>query len=266
MKKLVIFGFLVLVGLWSKQLFSNSAYGQEFDAPKAFQDYQYIHTQYHLAHRDYLNARSAYFNYRTLTAKEEAKDKTLKMLQLRDEVVRTYLTALKIRLLEAEGISEFERNELVTLLDNEITWHLDHRENLTSAGSLEDLVDLSEDAADQWQTSLAIVYKSLTAILAGKEEVLRNDIDRQVVRVENKLSEVRLNGDKNTASLERWLLEAKNRLETSHRKQDEAKMIVNQLKAKDYNQARYLIQESNQYLKETNSYLKEIVREVKIAD
>jgi len=269
MIKIKILAILLLLITLTQVRLPLTAYGQDFDAEKAFKDYLYIHSQYHLAHRDYLNARSAYLNYHTLTAKEEAKQKTLKMLQLRDESLRTYLNVLKFRLIEAEGIQDFEKSKLTTLIDSETDWYVSHREELTSAGSLEDLVDLSDEGADQWKTTQAIAYKALTAILTGKQQILRQQINDKINQIEMKLAEIRVNDDKNTASLERWLLESKNRRDKSQQKQDHAEALTDPLikeGSKEFSEARILIQESNQYLKESNSYLKEIIREVKIAD
>jgi len=245
---------------------------QEFDFNRAYQDYLYTYGQYHTAHKDYLAARSAWLTYKTLTAKTEAMTETLKMLQLRDEAVRTYLTALRLKLAETTGISNYEQTVLYLKLDNEISWYLNHRDTLPSAGTLEDLVKSSSEAEKQYGKTEVLAYQTLGTILAGKEEALRDRLKEEIGKLNDKIAEIRQRGDKETATLERWILEAENKLTRSQEKQFEAQQKLAKLKVGDrnkqkkYNEARSLFRESHQYLKEAHSYLKELIREVKRAD
>lgn len=245
---------------------------QEFDFSRAYQDYLYTYSQYHTAHQDYIAAKSAYLSYKTLTAKTEAMNKTLKMLQLRDEAIRTYLTALRLKLAETTGISNYEQNVLYLKLDSEVNWYIDHRDLLPSAGTLEDLVESSTKTQEQYKKTEVLAYQTLGTILAGKEEALRDRLKEEINKINDKIAEIRQKGDKETAILERWVLEAENKLTRSQEKQFEAQQKLAKLKPSDsnkmkkYNDARALFRESHQYLKEAHSFLKEIVREVKRAD
>lgn len=277
MKKIFFF-FLISLYLYSEgipykgPILISPIFAQEFDFPRAYQDYLYTYNQYRPAHQNYIAARSAYLTYKTLTAKTEAMSKTLKMLQLRDEAIRTYLTALRLKLAETTGISNYEQTVLYLKLDSEVNWYFKHRDALPSAGTLEDLVKSSAEAEDQFKKTEVLAYQALGTILSGKEEALRDRIREEIRKINDKLAEIRQRGDKDTAVLERWTLEAENKLTRSQEKQYEAQQKLAKLKPTDrdkqkkYNEARSLFRESHQYLKEANSYLKELVREVKRAD
>lgn len=247
-------------------------HAQEFDFNRAYNDYLYIYSQYRLAHGEYVAAKQAYLNYKTLTSKTEAQDKTLKMLQLRDEAIKTYLTALRLKLAQTTGISNYEQNILYLKLDSEVSWYLKHRDALTSAGSLEDLVESSNEAQSKYQQTEVLIYQALGTILAGKETAIRQHISQQIENLKEKIGEIRQRGDKQTAVAERWLLEAENRLTRSQEKQFAAQQILAKLRSHDrdknqsYNQAQFTLEESHQYLKEANFNLKELIREVKSAD
>lgn len=255
-------------------LLITPAFGQEqvFDFARAYQDYTYTYDQYRIAQADYVAARQAYLNYKTLTSKTEALSQTLRLLKLRDEAIKTYLTALRMKLAETTGITNYEQNILYLKLDDHVSWYADHQQVLPSAGTLEDLVDSAEEAQSKYDETEVIIYQSLGTILAGKETSLRGEIYQTIADLKKKLVEIRQVGDKETAVSERWLLEAENRLTRSQEKQLAAQQLLTTLKAYKedkktvYNQAQYLLEESHQYLKEANFYLRELIREVKSAD
>ena len=201
-----------------------------------------------------------------------ALEKTRQMLKNQDEVVKTYLTALRLKLAETSGISDYEQNVLYLKLDSEVSWFAKHQEKVNSAGSLDDLVESASDGQKEYQETEILIYETLGAILASKETGLREEINQKIRELKDKVGEIRLKGDKNTALAERWLLEAENRLTRSQEKQFAAQQILSKIKAsdsnkaEDYNQAQFAFEESHQYLKDANSYLKEVLREIKSAD
>ncbi len=243
-----------------------------FDFNKAYQDYLYTYSQYREAHKQYITAREQYLTYKTLTAKTLALEQTLNMLQKRDEAIRTYLTALRMKMAETTGISDYKQTTLYLQLDAEVSWYNEHREELTSAATLEDLVDSSKDAEARYKKTLVLIYQALGVILEGKENNIRSQIDEQIGLIKDKISQIHDKRDKDTTTAERWLLEAENKLTRSQEKLDEAIVILDKLKSTDrskdskYNQSQKLIQESHLYLKEANSHLKELIREIKTAD
>ena len=271
MKRLLVTKILIL-SLISYCLFLSPGFAQEFDFNRAYQDYLYTYGQYREAHNQYITAREQYLTYKTLTAKTLALEQTLDMLQKRDEAVSTYLTALRMKMAETTGISNYKQNTLYLKLDAEVSWYSEHREELTSAATLEDLVKSSNEAESRYDKTLVLIFQALGVILEGKENNISSQIDEQVKLIKEKISQIHDKGDKDTTTAERWLLEAENKLTRGQEKLDEAMTILNALKSSDrdkqgdYNESRELIQESHLYLKEANSYLKELIREVKTAD
>ena len=245
---------------------------QEFNFDRAYSDYLYNYNLYRQSHSDYIAAKEAFSKYKTLTSKTEALEKTRFMLKNQDETVKTYLTALRLKLAQTSGISDYEQNVLYLKLDSEVSWFAKHQEKVNSAGSLDDLADSAKDGQSQYQKTEFLIYETLGAILASKETGLREEINQKIKELKDKVGEIRLKGDKNTALAERWLLEAENRLTRSQEKQFAAQQILSKIKTndsnkvEDYNRAQFSFEESHQYLKDANSYLKEVLREIKSAD
>lgn len=267
MKRLLVVSASLFIIPYS--LFISPGFAQEFNFTRAYNDYLYTYNQYRAAHTDYIAAKQQYLAYKTLTAKTTAQEKTLKMLEARDEAVRTYLTALRLKLAETAGVSPYEQNILFLKLDSEVSWYQNHKNTLPSAGSIPDLIKLSDETQNRYKETEVLAYQALGTILAGKENALRDKIQTQINLLEDKIAQIRQEGKVDTKILERWLLEAQNRLTWSKEKQFAAQSLLANLKpreqnkAKVYNQAQFNLTESHQYLKEANSYLLEIIREVK---
>lgn len=271
MKRLALIFSFFLVAVF---LLPRTASSQEsqFDFFRAYQDYTFNYGVYRRAHNDYVLAKGQYLSYKTLKAKTNAQEKTLAMLQARDEVIKTYLTALRLKLVETEGVPSLEKDALFGRIDTEVAWYEDHRIRLASAGSLEDLVENSDEVKDRYPSTEILYYQTLISILAGKENNFRERLMEIISDIKGKVAEIRQNQDKNTRKIERWILEAELRLTRSQEKTFEAQSTISGLKVRDrnkyqiYNAAQELIVESHQYLKEANSFLKEIMDEAKTSD
>jgi len=263
--------FLVIPLLF---IFPSFIFADNFDFQRAFSDYFYNFNLYRQTHQEYISAKESYLRYKTLTSKNTALEKTLKMTQARDETARTYLIALKMKTEETPGISSYEKNILTFKLDNEIDWYSKHKEELSSAATLEDLVDLAKKAGERYQSQTEIlIYQALYKILVGKEIALKEKISFQIEAIKEKLKEIKENGNKDTSLPERWLLEVENRLirfeeKISASQNNMARMEggIYSDKTQIYRESQLSLEEAHQYLKEASRYLKEIIREVKTGD
>lgn len=239
---------------------------------RAYNDYLFSYDQYRQAYDKYVVAKQSYLSYKTLTSKTEAFAETLKMLQARDEVLRTYLIALRLKLAQTTAIINYQQNILYLNLDSDIIFYNKHQAELTSAGTLEDLLILSANAEKYYQQTEVLIYKTLAEIISSKEVFFQNKINEEVKKIKDKINSIREKGDKDTVKAERWLLEAENRLTRSIEKIRDSQQLLTKInsfdrdKTKLFNQALFVLSESHQYLKEANSYLKELVAELKNAD
>ena len=261
---------LFFVFIFTLPLFHSPALTQEFDFNRAFNDYVYNYNLYRSTHLDYITAKSEYQSYNTLTSKTKALEATRKMLQQRAKAFETYLTSLRTKLKEETGVSTYKQSLYFLKLDDEITWQKQHQSFLTTPSTIEDLIKESRKLENRYPSTSVINYQALGVVLEGKEIYLREEVEELIDLVEKKINEIKASGE-DTQIMERWLIEAKQKIVLSQQKQAEAETILSSMepkdtgKAKNYDQARHLFSESNQYLKEAVSFLKEIIREVKRA-
>ena len=270
-KKILSVLLLATLLFFSRDVFTAPVLSQDdrLSFQKAYDDYLYNYNLYLDAHQEYETAKNAFYAYQTLTAKTEAINKTLSMLQARDDVIRTYLTAIRLRLAEATGISSYEQSLLYIKLDSEIGWYINHRDLISSAGTIVDLIKNSKETERRYPDTESLAYEALITISVGKVQNIRNLLRQEISQLEEKITQIRAKGDKQTGVIERWLLEANNKIIRSQEKENEAVETLSSKKGvtlKGYNQASTKLQEAIIYLKEANSHLSEVIREVKSAD
>lgn len=273
MKKILAGLFIILFLCLPGNIFAQSPTPSTvFDFSRAYQDFIFSYDQYKTAENEYEIARAQYIQSQTLASKSKAQEATYKMLQARDEVVKTYLTALRQRIAESVGVTQDRKDILYSKIDIEVAWYITHKNNTSSAASLEDLEKDSKTAsARNTQITEPIAYEILSEIVIGKEYFLRQKQLSIITSLKNKVAEIRQNGDLPTDTMERDILEIENRQARSIGKEEEAKKLqLNIIKPKDktgpvphYNQIVFRISEAVQYLKEANTYLKEIVQRIK---
>ena len=248
---------------------------EDFDYTKAYKDYVFTQDVYQKAHGDYLLARSQYLDAQTLASQTKAEEKTIAMLRARDDVMVTYFTVVRMRLAETEGISDTEKNSLYSRLDSETAWFQAHKDGISSAASLDDLVVDSSEAAKRFTTIEPLIYEVLGTIPIGRVETLRTSINKILAKIKTKIEEIRVNGDHDTTNAERWTIETENKITRSLDKSIEAQKIIYSFQTleerdlrqidlnKEYNGAITILQESNQLLRESASYMREIVKQIK---
>lgn len=265
MKRIIlgITSFIFLLGV------ASCVGAQTFDYNRAYQDYVFNLSLYQKAHTDYQLARAAYLQSQTSGTTEDAVKATRTMLETRDNVVMTYLTALRMKLLETKGVSDSEKSGYFTQIDTEVAWWASHRDRLGSAGSLNDLVSDSDEAKEHFGGTKILMYQTLIEIGVSETTYQRTAMKSVIDLLNQKIAEIRLNGDKDTTSIERFLVEVGNKLSRSEVKEGEAKSIVSSIKSitqdssGSFQNAVSDVEDSLLYLKEANKNLKEVVTQIK---
>ncbi len=155
---------------------STSVHAQTFDAQKAFQDYQYQQTVYLQTQADYEDAKTFYQKNPTLQLREDARKKTLTFLKARDQLLATYLTAIRIQLTETHGLTANEKGGLFGKIDPEVAWYQNHVGNYQDGDELATLFSKSDESKNRYTlTTRFIVYDTLFNISFSQEIGIRQD-------------------------------------------------------------------------------------------
>jgi hypothetical protein len=250
---------------------------QTFD--EAYSEYIKFSEDYSNAHEDYVLKRAQYIRFQTLKSRQDAFDATLKMLTSRDAVVISYLGILKAKTNFALGVSDIRRESILLSLEEEIAWFTDHKANIPSSGSLEDLVSDSNLAESRWDNVEQLAYIVMSNLSLGKVLVFADRTKEVFDDTKTKLETIRLDereefkfsADK-FSILDRWMLEAGGRIARSGERLTNAEELIEGMtnKRKDFqvehNSVISELSESQIFLKETTSFVKEIIKQIKTAE
>ena len=254
MKK--IFGILIFI-----LFFVFLAHEVRADYATAYQTYINKTGVYQSAYSDYQVARSNYLASQSLDSQDKAIAATLKMLQARDDVMASYLSAI---------IAKGDKILSPTTLNTEVNWYNAHNNRLASAGSLNDLVSDSDEAKNEYQTiTLPIIYQSIVALGVGNNTYIRGELVNEIAILQAKIDQIKANQDKDVSLIERSLVDVQNKISRSQDKDNSAKNLINSIKPNDnqidndFQDAESLVADSNSYLKEANQELLQIITEIK---
>jgi len=247
---------------------------EDFDFTKAYEDYTFSLDEYRKAEAGYQLKRSEYLRHDTLSSKNEAIDATRGFLKSRDQVVIAYLTALRKKFDETPGMSGSEKEPYFAKVDSEVSWHQEHKDRVDTAVTLDDFVDDSKEASDQYSKTELVAYEVLTAVSTGKLNSLRGPQGELVGQTNSKISGIRQAGDKDTSIVEKWILDADNEMVRAEEKMDTARAIIVEMKERlksgekrsKFNSSQAKMSEAHQHTKEANRFLGEIIIEIKTAD
>jgi len=245
----------------------------------AYADYIGLFEEYNKAHEEYVLKRAQYLKFLTLKSRQEAFDATFVMLEKRDEVVISYLKVLRFKLKEGRGITDEKKNDLNFRLEEEIEWYENHKANLSTTGSLEDLVSDSRLASNRQRSISPLAYETMALLAQGKVLQFGERTDEIYKTTKDKLEMIR-NDEREEYSvsstkfqvLDRWIFEADGKIVRSDGKQEDAEAIIsNNIKKginviSGYNTVISKLNESQLYLKETVLFIEEIIKQIKIKD
>lgn len=271
---ILIFGFFIL---------TTRVYSQEPPQETVIVTYDDVYAEYtgsieeyNKAHAEYILRRAQYLKFQSLKSRQDAYNATLIMLEKRDDIVISYLNVLRKKIEEGIGISDTKKESLFLSIEEEIDWFSNHKDNLSTTGSLNDLVSDSKLAADRWLKITPLAYEVMAVLSQGKVTNFDSRID-DVFSETKKILDIVRNDNRDGYSfssyklqiLDRWIFEADGKIARSRTKQSEADVLIIEMttskkKVTDtYSSIISKLTESQLYMKETNLFLKEIVKQIK---
>ncbi len=230
------------------------------DFNQSYQGYLDTYEAYRSASNDYVTTRNQYLQYGTLNAKNDALTAGKKFLLTRDQTLLSYISLLR------ERITDTSFNPL---LDDEEKFLKDHQERIPAVGSLEDAIVISQETEKRQANFLILSKKIVGLIILNKVETAEQSFRVLYTDAQKLIESIKASG-KDASTLERWLLDAKNKQLLVEAKITESKNLLTNLHFTDqenlnseYNKIQFTIFEANQYLKEATSFLNELAESIK---
>ena len=277
---LIIFGFLAT---FPEQVFSQEtevtpqpATVTTLRSDKAYKLYIEAVANYESAHEIYLQRKSQYLRFGTLKSRQDAQEATEAMMQARDTVVISYFNALEEHLTNSTGVPEARIESLGLAFDAETQWFEEHKASITSATSLEDLVNKTKEAESRWKSDEGLMYEVLSTISYGKILDFSSRTNETFSALRQKIADIKQDereeyvfSEKKFDILGRWVSEIEQRITQSKDVQLEAENKISEFATKkgrglnSYNEVIATLGQAQTLLKEANTYMNEIIREIK---
>ncbi len=267
MKKtaLITLSVFILIGLLVKTIRAD-----EFNFAKAFQDYQYSLQTYENSYSDYSDARDFYLKNKTLTLKEDARKKTLKMLRDRDQLEVVYLTTIRLKIIETKGVSDSDKNTIFGLIDGEVEWYKNHQTNYKDGDPLEDLFNKNKESESRYKTNtLQVAYEALFLISLGEETGIRQDNEIEYSNLKTIINEGVAAGKLDMNPFNRWFSDVDSTIQILKTNEELAKTQIKVIHTQSYsplssyNTSIETLTSSLQALSQLNNFLIEIVTSIK---
>ena len=265
-KKLLVIVFALIIVIFSAKVVLA-------DYASDYQNYVNQGGAYQSAYGYYVRARLNYLSSQSLDSQDKAMQATITMLVARDNYMSSYLTAIKTKMANTQGVNATDQGLISNELSSEIAWYATHSSKIPSAGSLSDLVADSDAAKTEYNgITLNIIYNSLITLGIGNNAYIRGEIENEITTLDAKIAEIKANQDKDTSTIERSVVDVQNKLDRSTGKDTDAKNLISALKPSDsqgtdsFTSAQSDLTDSNSYLKEANEQLLQIISQIKSAN
>ena len=259
-QKIILLALFILIGTVivtasAQESNQNTPSTKDIEFEQAYNAYLATYDQYRATFTEFLRARNNYLTYKTLISQTEVIDKAKVFLIARDDVIITYIDLL------------FSRNinpELQAILTQEKVFFRAHKEKIPAAATLSDVQGFSNEVKNHYGSLESIAKQVSGAILLSRVE----NIDGQLNNFEENLTQFVLNLEKeryDTATLQRWLIESRNKLLLAQQNLRQAKVEFAQVYANpnQYHTARNTLFSANQYYKESTIFFNELLTEIK---
>ena len=255
---------LIIIFFLVSSLFTTKGLADSASSQQAYTSFSDL---YRTSYQGYVTSKNKYLTYRTLAAEKEALDNGRSFLKIREQYIILYLNMLRDKVSEQGGFSLTERNLIISKLDVENTWLNSHRSFYDTPTTLLDLQRVADQTQDRYESVIRYVgLQSGGEIVYNKAAILEKTLRSIITALELEMKIISSSGTDLTLS-QRWLLEAKNKIDMAKDKQNEAVGVFMALRGQnlvvDYNRGIFLLAESNQYLKESTGFVLEIIKSIK---
>jgi hypothetical protein len=238
---------------------------------QAYQDYLYQFDVYRNINTNFQVAKNEYQKFQSLSAQSDALGKAKILLSQRDTLLRSYLLLLNEKLMEDQGLSPSTKQLYQALLANEVTFLNSHAQLIPSAGSIDDVTQVSNQLSSHYMVLQTTIRQIMIGLSLGQLSILSHYYDQAVKDAQILVANYSgVFTPQKQETMNRWVLQITNKRAFYQQKYDALVQKNAALVAQDeqdldtqYNAAIQEIAEARQYLKEGASFLIELKNSLK---
>lgn len=265
MKKVIFWGISLFI------IFFVFPVRIEASSQQAYKDYLYQFDQYRTILNDFKIARSEYLKFNTLVAQTTALEKTKKMLESRDKLLRSYLLFLNEKLNESTGMTPSSKSLYQSLIQNEVTFLQQHTSLIGSIGSIPDADNVSKQLGSHYNILQSNIRQTIIALSVGDLARADTQYAQILVQISLLMQTYRTSySPQQQSTIDRWLIQIQNKRSLYQQKIDTIMSENSLLKTSSLDELDALfvkmqkeLDEAKQYLSEGSSYLGELMQAIR---
>lgn len=228
----ISFASLLNFSLW--QLNPDMANAQDFTFQKSREDYIFSEDNYRNDLTDFNLKKSAYQKNQTLSLKEELRLSAYKFVGSRNNLIKNYLTTLRIKILESQGIENTQKESLYTKIDSEVLWYGDRKSKYDLSNSLEDIFRKSAEEDEKYKKeTMPTIYYSLAHISLGDAREAKAKNLSVYDKLRNESSELVKLGRADQSLFDRWFKDIDNELSLTNQIESQTILQIDKIVGAD---------------------------------
>ncbi len=140
----ISFASILNFSIWQLNKANIDVFAQEFTFSKAREDYIFSEDNYKKALFDFNLKKGSYNKNPTLSLKEEFRLSSFTFVDSRNVLIKNYLTMLRIKTLENNGLNNDQKNKIYEKLDKEVSWYQSRKNEYKPEDTIEQVFEKSK--------------------------------------------------------------------------------------------------------------------------
>jgi len=200
----ISFATILNFSFW--QLNPQNVSAQDFTFQKAREDYVFSEDSYRKDLSDYNLKRASYQKNPTLSLKEEFRLSSYTFVVIsRNNLVKNYLTMIRMKIVESQGLSNDQKNTLFDKVDPEVAWYTTRKDSYNPNDTIEDIFKKAGDEDLKFETeALPVIYTTLAYSSLGDAISIKNKHLTMYEKLKKEAEELVSLGRADSSLFERW--------------------------------------------------------------
>ncbi|MEK7536358.1 MAG: hypothetical protein AAB559_01070 [Patescibacteria group bacterium] len=197
MKKIIFVIALLFTNVFTVQ-------AQDFTFTKAREDYVFTEDNYKKDLNDFNLKKASYQKNPTLSLKEELRVSLYKFISSRNNLIKNYLTMLRMKGLEVVNAK----------IDPEVVWYQNRKNSYSENDSLENILSKSKEEDAHYKTdTLLIIYFALSNISLDQVKTIKEEHLKLYKNLKSESEELVKLGRADASLFDRWFKDIDQELE-----------------------------------------------------
>lgn len=189
------FATILNFSFWQLNKDNLNIFAQDFTFTKAREDYIFTEDNYKKDLSDLNLKKASYQKNPTLSLKEELRVSLYKFVGSRNNLIKNYLTMLRMKELESVNLR----------IDPEVVWYETRKKSYSENDSLEDIIKKSKEEDEHYETNtLLAIYFALSNISLDQVKTTKEDHLKLYKKLKNESQELIKLGRADTNLFDRW--------------------------------------------------------------